>query len=101
MRGFRQVMEPWERSPEILRAFIVAQAGPGGERLEAQGRDAVEPRSQSILASIEPDLAADIYLVLENVALGLLGRFARGDIEVEEILRSVERTVFRLASLVE
>ncbi len=101
MRGFRQVIEPWERSPEILKAYFIAQSGPGGERLERQGRNAIEPRSQQLFLVMEPELAADIYLILENMTLGLLARFTRGEIPVEEILHGVERTVFRLASLVE
>ena len=43
MRVFRDVYEPWERSPRMLEAFHRARSGPGGERLQLQGANAIVP----------------------------------------------------------
>ena len=101
MGNLRQVFEPWERSPTMLKAFYQAQAGPGGDHLKQQGRSAMEPNGREVMKGLEPSLAADIALILEGLALGAIGRFARGEIEVTDILHTLERAVYRLASLAE
>lgn len=98
MRILRQVFEPWERSPTMLRSYHMAQTGPGGERLDLQGYAAVDPVADAVLAGVEASLRADIELILTNVVFACIGRFARGEIEITEILPILERTVFRLTA---
>jgi AcrR family transcriptional regulator len=98
MRVFRQVFEPWERTPRMLEAYHRARTGPLGARLDGQGADAVEPVARAVLARAEPAYAQDIALVLTNMAYAVVGRFAGGDLEATAILPTLERAVFRLTA---
>ena len=98
MRVLRQVFEPWERSPTMLRSYSIAQTRRGGERFLNQGRSAIHPISQAVLADVEPSLKADIELILTNVAFAVIGRFANGEIHITDILPTLERATFRLTA---
>lgn len=98
MRILRQVFEPWERSPTMLRSYHMAQTGPGGERLDLQGYAAIDPIAHSVLADVEPSLRADIELILTNMVFACIGRFASGEIDITEILPILERAVFRITA---
>lgn len=98
MRVFRHVFEPWERNPRMLEAFHRACTGPGGERLDLQGMNAVEPTARAVLEGADPDYVADIDLVLTNMAYALIGRFADGSLEVTAILPMLDRVVYRLTA---
>lgn len=60
MRVFRTIFEPWERHPDMLRAYYRARFAPGGQRLVSRGLDAVVPAAMAVLAEAEPDLVADL-----------------------------------------
>lgn len=97
MWGFRHVFEPWERQPAMLDAFVRASAA-AGDRFFEEGMAAVEPVSRMVFEGVDQDLVEDITVILMNVTLGAMGRFAAGRIHETEILRIVERTVYRLTA---
>ena len=94
---FRAIFEPWEQHPSMLQAFVRASASEGGDRLRAQGAEAVEPM-RAAFKTFSPSYSADLSAILTNVVVGLLARYVRGEIPVSEILSTLERTLFRLES---
>lgn len=96
MRVFRTIFEPWERHPDMLRAYYRARSAPGGQRLVRRGVEAVIPAAMAVLGDAEPDLVEDLPPIVSNLAYGLVGRFAAGEIAITEILSTLDRAVFRL-----
>ncbi|MCP2276140.1 TetR family transcriptional regulator [Nocardia amikacinitolerans] len=96
LRLVRYVFEPWERNPRMLTAYYRARSGPGGQRLDTQGFDAVLPAATVLFTGIDPDYIADVGLVLSNMVYALVGRFANEDLAITEILPALERTIARL-----
>jgi AcrR family transcriptional regulator len=95
---FRQVFEPWEQNPRMLEAYCRARAGPGGDRLDLEGKAAVEPVSRAMLAQLDPAYAEDLTDILSNVAFAIMARFAAGEVTVADMLPLLDRTVFRLTT---
>jgi AcrR family transcriptional regulator len=99
MRILRGMFEPWERSPHMLVAFYRAHSRAGGkQRLDLQTFSAVAPISGEIMAGVDRRYAEDIALVLGNMSWALVGRFARGEVAVTDILPTLERAVYRLTA---
>jgi AcrR family transcriptional regulator len=98
MRVFRYVFEPWERAPRMLEAYHRAYTGPGRRRLDRQGMTAIEPAARAVLADADPAYAADIDLVLTNMAHAVIARFADGSLDITDILPTLERSVYRLTA---
>lgn len=94
----RCVFEPWERNPKMLEAYHFARTGPGGRRLDEQGLGVVLPVAEPVLRDLDPTYLQDLVLILGNMALALIGRFATGTLEITEILPTLERTVYRLTA---
>jgi hypothetical protein len=46
-----------------------------------------------VVADADPDFIRDADAIVTNVVYGLLGRFAVGEIEITQILPSLDRTV--------
>jgi AcrR family transcriptional regulator len=92
-RHFRQVFEPWERHPNMARAFMQARLSAGGDRLVAQGVKATETITDLAFKDLDPDRAADIGVIFWNLAYGLSFRFAAGEIPVHEMRETFERAV--------
>lgn len=93
MRVLRTIFEPWEQHPAMLKAYFRARTAPGGQKLVRRGFDAVVPAVMEVLADTDPGFVRDMDAILSNVAYGLLGRFAVGEIEITEIVPSLDRTV--------
>ncbi|MBP3084681.1 TetR/AcrR family transcriptional regulator [Mycolicibacterium fortuitum] len=98
MRLFRTIFEPWEKHPDMLRAYSRARAAPGGDRLERRGLDAVVPAGLSILAGVDEGFVHDLDNILMNLVFGLVGRFTAGEIAITDILPSLDRTVYWLTA---
>jgi TetR/AcrR family transcriptional regulator, cholesterol catabolism regulator len=98
MRVLRTIFEPWERHPAMLKAYFRARAAPGGKKLVRRGFDAVVPAAMEVLADADPAFVKDVEDVVSSVVYGLMGRFAAGEIDITEILPSLDRTVHYLAS---
>ncbi|MBF6170177.1 TetR family transcriptional regulator [Nocardia blacklockiae] len=98
VRLLRYVFEPWEHHPRMLEAYFQARSGPRGNRLDAQGFDAILPAASALLEDLDPDYVADIGMVLTNMTYALIGRFAAGSLEITEILPALERIVYRLTT---
>ncbi|MEV0331763.1 TetR family transcriptional regulator [Nocardia sp. NPDC050717] len=98
IRVLRSVFEPWERNPKMLEAYHHARTGPGGERLDTQGLLAVLPAAEAALRGLDPDYLADLGLIMGNMALALIGRFAAGTLPITEIRSTMERTAYRMTA---
>lgn len=98
MRVLRTIFEPWEAHPAMLKAYFRARTAPGGRRLISRGFDAVVPVVMEVLADADPDFIQDMDTIVSNVAYGLLGRFAADEIDIKEIVPTLDRTVRRLTS---
>lgn len=98
MRIFRHVFEPWEESPWMLEAYHKATAIPAGARLSQQGAKAIAPAARHLLEDRDAEYAADVEIVLTNMAYAVIGRFIEGQIPVTAILPSLERAVLRLTT---
>lgn len=98
MRVLRTIFEPWERHPAVLKAYFRARSGPGGQKLIRRGFDAVVPAVMEVLADADPEFVQDMDAIVSNVAYGLLGRFAAGEIEITDILPSLDRAVRHVTS---
>jgi AcrR family transcriptional regulator len=95
---FRQIFEPWERSPRMLEAFHRARIGPGGERLRVQGLGTAVPVALELLDQYDPLYAEDVGLLLTLVVHAAIANVVHGDLEITDLLRVIERAVFRLTS---
>jgi AcrR family transcriptional regulator len=98
MRVLRTIFEPWERHPDMLKAYFRARSAPGGQKLIRRGFDAVVPAAMEVLADADTDFIRDVDTIVSSVVYGLLGRFAAGEIAITEILPSLDRTVHYLTT---
>lgn len=98
MRVLRTIFEPWERHPGMLKAYFRARSAPGGQRLLRRGLDAVVPAGMEVLADADKSLVQDLENILSSLVYGLLGRFAADEIEITEVLLTLDRAVHRLTS---
>ncbi|MEV0059287.1 TetR family transcriptional regulator [Nocardia sp. NPDC050718] len=98
IRLLRTVFEPWERNPKMLEAYHHARTGPGGERLDSQGLIAVLPAAEVALRDLDPGYLDDLGLILGNMVLALIARFAAGTLPITGILPTLERTVYRMTA---
>jgi TetR/AcrR family transcriptional regulator, cholesterol catabolism regulator len=95
---YRQLFEPWQDSPRMLEAYYRARTGPGGEKLDAQSAQAVEPLASAFLGKLDPAYATDVGLIMTNMVCGVIQRCAVGEIPATDILPMLERTLFRLTT---
>ena len=98
MRVLRTIFEPWERHPAMLKAYFRARTAPSGQKLVRRGFEAVVPAVMEVLADADPGFIHDMDAIVTNVVYGLLGRFAAGEIEITEIVPSLDRTVRHLTT---
>jgi TetR/AcrR family transcriptional regulator, cholesterol catabolism regulator len=98
MRVLRTIFEPWERHPAMLTAYYRARSAPGGQKLVRRGFDAVVPAAMEVLAEADPAFIRDVDDIVSSVIYGLMGRFAAGEIDITEILPSLDRTVHYLTT---
>jgi len=85
----------------LTKAYFRARTAPGGKKLVRRGFDAVVPAVMEVLADADPEFVRDMDAIVSNVAYGLLGRFAVGEIEITEIVPSLDRTVQYLTNAYE
>ena len=93
MRVLRTIFEPWERHPAMLKAYFRARTAPGGQKLVRRGLDAVIPAAMEVLAAADPVFVNDVDDIVSNAVYGLMGRFAADEIDITQILPSLDRTV--------
>ena len=94
----RQIFEPWERNPRMLRVYHRARSGPGGEQLDLQGMKKVEPVARAFLEGLDPAYAEDIAHAMTYLICGSIYRFSIGEIGVTDILPAIGRTLYRLTT---
>ncbi len=98
MRVLRRIFEPWERHPALLAAYSRARSAPGGDTLVRRGFEAVVPAAMAVLDGVDSDFVDDLDTIVSSLVHGLLGRFARGEIEVSQIVPALDRTVYWLTT---
>ena len=98
MRVLHTIFEPWERHPGMLIAYFRARAAPGGQALIRRGFAASVPAGMEVLADVDPRFVQDLNAILSSLAYGLSGRFSAGEIDISDILPTLDRTVFWLCS---
>jgi len=98
MRLLTYIFSPWEDNPKMLEAYYRARHGAGGDGLDNQGVSAVMPIAIPLFEAADPRYAEDVGLVLANMSFALIGRFVDKQIEITEILPTLERAVFRLTN---
>ena len=96
MRVFRTIFEPWERHPDMLRAYYRARSAPGGQRLVSKGLDSVIPAVMAVLGEADPDLVEELPPIVSHLAYGMVARFAAGELAITEILPTLDRALYRL-----
>ncbi|WP_051193428.1 TetR family transcriptional regulator [Nocardia jiangxiensis] len=96
MRVLRRIFEPWEQHPALLAAYFRARSAPGGDVLVRRGFEAVVPVAMAVLDGVDGDFVDDLDTIVSSLVYGLLGRFARGEIEVAQIVPALDRTVYWL-----
>jgi AcrR family transcriptional regulator len=97
-RLLRTIFEPWEQHPAMLTAFFRARAAPGGQELFRRGLDITVPSFMQVLADVDDEFVRDLETILSTVIYGLLGRFAAGELEITDIVPSLDRTVYWLTT---
>jgi AcrR family transcriptional regulator len=95
MRFLLAMFEPWERNPRMLEAYHRAQLGPAGARLRVQGTTAARRVGQALLID-DVEFAEDLEEIMRNVSEGLISRFVHGEIDVGDIVPSLEVAAARL-----
>lgn len=98
VRVLRGVFEPWEKHPTMLVAYHHARGAPAGHRLDAHGLTALLPVAEHAMRGLDQSYIDDIAVILPNMAMALIARFATGTLEITEILPILERTVYRLTA---
>ena len=96
-RWFGEFLTPWKEQPNMLRVYMRTVMLPGGERLTRQGERAFAPSAAQLFDGYDPMFVEDVSMILDNVIQGLQSRFASGQIGMDEIAGSLERTIHRLA----
>nr|WP_319432964.1 TetR family transcriptional regulator [Mycobacterium sp. RTGN5] len=98
MRVLGTIFEPWERHPEMLKAYHRSRAATGREILLHRGLDMVIPAAMEVLDGVDEDFVDDVDTVLSSLVYGLSGRFAAGEIAITDILPTIERTIRRFTA---
>jgi TetR/AcrR family transcriptional regulator, cholesterol catabolism regulator len=94
---FRALFEPWEKHPAMLEAFYRVRSSPAGQRLFVQGLDAVGAAGLRMFADVDRQFVADVDATMSSLVYGLLGRFVAREIEITDIVPTLERTVHWMA----
>ncbi|WP_319453753.1 MULTISPECIES: TetR family transcriptional regulator [unclassified Mycobacterium] len=97
-RLLRTIFKPWEQHPAMLTAFSRARAAPGGDELFRRGLDIAVPSFMAVLADVDDEFVRDLENILTTVIYGLLGRFAAGELQITDIVPSLDRTVYWLTA---
>jgi hypothetical protein len=82
----------------MLKAYFRARTAPGGHKLVRRGFDAVVPAAMEVLADTDPGFIKDVDDIVSSAVYGLMGRFAAGEIDITDILPSLDRTVHYLTA---
>lgn len=93
MRVLGTIFEPWERHPEMLKAYYRSRSATGRELLLHRGLDIVIPAAMEVLDGVDENFVEDLDSVVSTLVFGLSGRFAAGEIAITDILPTIERTV--------
>lgn len=96
MQLLRTIFEPWERHPQMLKAYFRVRSSRNGQELFQFGLNFVAPAGRELLADVDAEFVADLDSIISSVIYGLLGRFAAGEIAVTDILPILDRTVYWL-----
>ena len=63
-----------------------------------RGLDIALPSFMAVLADVDDEFVRDLETILTTVIYGLGGRFAAGELQIKDIVPSLERTVYWLTA---
>ena len=98
MRVIRAIFEPWEKNPAMLLAYFRVRTAPGWEGLHMRGFDEVIPVGMAVLEDVDPVFVEESMSILSSVVFGLVGRCLEGQIELAEIMPTIDRAVYWLTT---
>lgn len=98
MQVMRAIFEPWEKHPHMLLAYFRVRTAPGGEGLHKRGFDPVVPVGMAVLSGVDPGFVGELKSILSSVVYGLVGRCRDGDIAIDEIMPTLDRTIYWLTT---
>jgi AcrR family transcriptional regulator len=98
MRMMGYAMEPWLRSPGMLVAYHRVANGPHRLRVRSRMFDALAPVGLRALEAHDPRYAHDVSTIMELVCDGAIGWYADGHLALDEVLPTIERTVYRITA---
>jgi AcrR family transcriptional regulator len=96
LRMMRYAFEPWLRSPGMLVAYHRVANGPQRLRVRSRMFDALAPVGLRALEVHDARYAADVSTIMELVSDGAIGWYAEGHLEIDEVLPTISRAVYRL-----
>jgi len=98
LRMMRYAFEPWLRNPGMLVAYHRVANGPQRLRVRSRMFDALAPVGLRALEVHDARYAADVSTIMELVSDGAIGWYAEGHLEIDEVLPTISRAVYRLTS---
>ncbi|TWH37441.1 TetR family transcriptional regulator [Rhodococcus rhodochrous J38] len=98
MRVIRAIFEPWEKNPAMLLAYFRVRTAPGWEGLHMRGFDEVIPVGMAVLEDVDPVFVEESMSILSSVVFGLVGRCLEGQIELADIMPTIDRAVYWLTT---
>jgi AcrR family transcriptional regulator len=88
----RHALLPYIRDPAMLEAFARLRLSPAGRALRTQGEVAMRAVSDAVWAGVDQNLRRDAERVLYHVMQSLIMHFAVGEIAIDELLPTLERS---------
>jgi AcrR family transcriptional regulator len=98
LRMMQYAFEPWLRNPGMLVAYHRVANGPQRLRVRSRMFDALAPVGLRALEVHDARYAADVSVIMELVSDGAIGWYAEGHLEIDEVLPTISRAVYRLTS---
>jgi AcrR family transcriptional regulator len=96
---FRRIFVPLLAEPGMLGVYVRARSLPGGGRLAEEGAARVASHIRAVFGDADPEFAAGVLSICEDVIYAALGRFGAGTIGVDEIIPRLDRAIALLAEV--
>lgn len=98
MRVIRAIFEPWEKNPAMLLAYFRVRTAPGWAGVHRHGFDSVVPVGMAVLKDVDPAFVDEMTSILSSLVFGLAGRCIEGQIEITDIVPTIDRAVYWLTA---
>jgi AcrR family transcriptional regulator len=100
-RAYRWLIEPFEREPNLLEAWVRASASrtPEVSAMVAARADGFFGQLAHVLPDDDLDFTDDVLMILRNVWYSSVTQWVNGLLSINDIYRHLERTIDRLIPL--